>query len=170
MWKRWFGPLARIVTIDIRDLCEQFEDEQVAVRIGDQSNPAFLQSLLDEFGRFDAVLDDGSHQMHHVLESMNFLYPRISSNAVYMVEDVHTAYWKDYGGGLNAPNTIISFFKDAVDKLNIDHIRDGTLVRDGFSQTTFSITAYDSIVVFEKSAYANKRNVMIGEDSLRVNY
>ena len=170
MWKRWFGPLARVVSIDINPVCAQFEDEQVAIRLGDQGDPVFLQSLLDEFGRFDAVLDDGSHQMHHVLASMSFLYPRIAPHGVYMVEDVHTAYWPDWGGGYGKPDTVVSFFKEAVDKLNAHHIQGNALLPDGFTETTFAITAYDSILVFEKSPYQNKRNDIIGDAALRVNY
>ena len=45
------------------------------------------------------VLDDGSHQMHHIVATFNFLYQRLPKNGVYMVEDLHTAYWKEYGGG-----------------------------------------------------------------------
>jgi cephalosporin hydroxylase len=168
MWKRWFGPLARIVTIDINSYCQKFEDEQVFVRIGDPGDPVFLQQLIDEFGIFDAVIDDGSHQMEQVLSTISYLYPRISPSGVYMVEDVHTAYWDDYGGGLNRPDTIVSFFKDAVDRLNADHVRDGNLVADGFTRSTFSISAYDSILVFEKAAFINKRNALIGDPNLQI--
>lgn len=168
MWKRWFGPLAQIVTIDINSYCKKFEDEQVFVRIGDPGDPIFLQQLIDEFGIFDAVIDDGSHQMDQVLSTISYLYPRISPNGVYMVEDVHTAYWDDYGGGLNRPDTIVSFFKDAVDRLNADHVRDGNLVADGFTRSTFSISAYDSILVFEKAAFINKRNALIGDPNLQI--
>lgn len=170
MWKRWLGPLARIVTIDLNEKCRQFEDEQVSVRLGDQSDPGFLQSLIDEFGIFDAVLDDGSHRADHVLSSMNFLYPRIAANGVYMIEDVHTAYWQEYGGDYNSPSTIVAFFKEAVDKLNVDYIRDNKLVPDDFSRSTFSISAYDSVLVFEKSAYVNKKHQIVGDQTLRVNY
>ncbi len=100
MWKHYFGPAARIVSLDIRPECLDFQDEQVQVRIGDQSDPAFLQGLIHEFGAPDVVLDDGSHLMPHVTASFEFLYPRMAREALYMVEDLHTAYWPDYGGGL----------------------------------------------------------------------
>ena len=61
MWKQYFGPAAQIVTIDVREECRQFEDEQVAVRIGDQADPKFLSMLNEEFGSFDIILDDGVH-------------------------------------------------------------------------------------------------------------
>ena len=56
MWRRYFGPHARIVGIDIRPECQAFEEDQIAVRIGDQSDPAFLDSVLREFGAPDVVV------------------------------------------------------------------------------------------------------------------
>ncbi|NTF11098.1 class I SAM-dependent methyltransferase [Agrobacterium rubi] len=170
MWKKWFGPLARIVTIDINPICKQFEDEQVAVRIGDQSDPIFLATLIEEFGRFDAVLDDGSHQMEHVTKSFNFLYPRIAQNAVYMVEDMHTAYWPEWGGGLRSNGSFIERFKMLIDELNAKNIREGALPATEFTNSTFCMTAYDSVVVFEKSAYLNANTFNIGDQELRANY
>ncbi|MBY0298757.1 MAG: class I SAM-dependent methyltransferase [Methylobacterium sp.] len=170
MWKRWLGPLARIVAIDINPVCKQFEDEQVAVRIGDQSDAAFLQSLIDEFGTIDAVIDDGSHHMAHVSASFDYLYHRIASNGVYMIEDMHTAYWSEYGGGRGDPRSMIERFKGMLDDLNADHVRDGTVVPGHFTHRTIAMTAYDSILVFEKAPLINKVMKIIGDDSLRVNY
>jgi cephalosporin hydroxylase len=170
MWKAWFGPLARIVTVDINPICLQYADEQVAVRIGDQSDPGFLQALIDEFGVFDAVLDDGSHQMPHVAASFDYLYPRISASGVYMVEDLHTAYWPDYGGGYRAPASFIERFKGLVDELNADHVRDGHLAPTDFTRSTYCMSAYDSIVVFEKSPILAKHMVMLGDQERRANY
>lgn len=170
MWKRWLGPLARIVTIDINPVCKQFEDEQVAVRIGDQSDSGFLQSLIDEFGVFDAVLDDGSHQMNHITKSFNFLYPRIAASGVYMVEDLHTAYWEDYGGGFRSNTSFVEYFKALIDELNAHHVRDGQMIPTAFTNSTFCMSAYDSILVFEKSPYVNRNMQMVGDDQLRLNY
>lgn len=170
MWKRWLGPLARIVTIDINPVCKEYEDEQVAVRIGDQSDPAFLQSLIEEFGSFDIVLDDGSHHMKHVSASFNYLYPRISPSGVYMVEDLHTAYWNEYGGGFRDSNSFIEYFKALIDELNAFHIRGGELPPTDFTRSTFCMSAYDSIIVMEKAPFINRKMQMIGDESRRINY
>jgi hypothetical protein len=69
MWKHYFGPLVRVVGIDIRPQCKVYEEDQIAVRIGDQSDPAFLQAVADEFQDFDIVLDDGSHINRHMRAS-----------------------------------------------------------------------------------------------------
>ncbi len=170
MWKRWFGPTARIVTLDINDVCRQFDDEQVSVRIGDQSDPGFLQSVLDEFGAPDVVLDDGSHHMAHVRASFDFLYDRMAATGVYMIEDMHTAYWPDYGGGRGDPRSMVEVFKGLIDDLNADHVRDGSVAQSEFTRKTIAMTAYDSILVLEKSPFINKRMEMIGDESLRLNY
>jgi hypothetical protein len=149
MWRRYFGPLARIVGIDIDKRCKAHEDPGLFVRIGDQSDAAFLQSLIDEFGPFDVVLDDGSHEMAHIRATFEFLYPRTPKNGVYMVEDLHTAYWPKFGGGLDNPDSFINFAKTLIDKLNADHSL-GAVAPDAFTRQTYSMCFYDSVIAFEK--------------------
>ena len=78
----------------------------IHVRIGDQADSAFLGSVLDEFGPPDAVLDDGSHVMQDVTASFHHLYPALADRGVYMVEDLHTAYWPRFGGRLAARRSV----------------------------------------------------------------
>ncbi len=151
MWKKYFGPGVKIVGIDIKEKCKKYEEEQISVRIGDQSDHKFLAQLVDEFGPPDLVLDDGSHQMHHITGTFEFLYPLVSKNGVYMVEDLHTAYWEEFGGGLRKQGSFMELCKDLVDKLNVEHTR-GALKEDSFSQSTLSIHFYNSIVAFEKGS------------------
>jgi cephalosporin hydroxylase len=149
MWQRFFGPLAKIVGIDIDPECKAHESPGIFVRIGDQSDEGFLKSILDEFGVPDIVLDDGSHQMKDIAASFQYFYPRMHKNAMYMVEDLHTAYWEEYGGGVDQKNTFINFSKQCVDQLNADHSR-GALTPDFITRQTFGISFYDSIVCYEK--------------------
>lgn len=50
LWKRYLGPFAQIVGIDIDPTCKVVEEDQIAVRIGDQSDLNFLQKIINEFG------------------------------------------------------------------------------------------------------------------------
>ena len=145
-WKRYFGPFATIVGIDIDPKCKDFEEPQINVRIGDQSDLVFLQSLIDEFGAPDIVLDDGSHIMEHVNATLEFFYTRIKDDGIYMIEDAHTSYWSKYGGGLRRPDTIIEKSKNYIDGLNAYYCG----LPKEFADSTFSIAFYDSIIVFEK--------------------
>jgi len=164
MWKKYFGPLATIVGIDIKEKCKKFEDDQVAIRIGDQSDHAFLAEIVEEFGAPDIVLDDGSHQMQHIYSSFEFLYPRLSKNGVYLVEDLCTAYWDEFGGGLGAEVSFIERCKHMIDKLNAEHSR-GALSEDEFSRNTLSIHFYNSMVAFEKGTPAEFKTLKHGKEA-----
>jgi hypothetical protein len=150
MWQRFFGPLAKIVGIDIQERSKSYESPGTFVRIGDQADERFVQSVIDEFGVPDVVLDDGSHQMEHIARTFNFLYPKLPKNGVYMVEDLHAAYWEEYaGGGAANPETFINLSKGFIDQLNADHSR-GQIMPTFITRQTFGISFYDSVVVLEK--------------------
>jgi SAM-dependent methyltransferase len=155
MWKRYFGPHARIVGIDIEPESSRFAEDQIDIRIGAQQDLDFLQRLIDEFGAPDIVLDDGSHIMSHVCASFNFLYPKLSSSGIYMVEDLHTAYWPEYEGGHQRQGTFIELCKQLIDQLNADHAR-GQPAPTEFTHSTLSMHFYDSVVAFERGRHTAK--------------
>jgi len=161
LWKKYFGPHARIVGVDINPDCKAFEEDQINIRIGDQNDPVFLRSLIDEFGTPDLILDDGSHVMEHIKTSFSVLYPLLDRNGVYLVEDLHTAYWEEFGGGLRRDGTFIEFSKNLVDELNAEHAR-GALESTEFTRGTSSIHFYDSVVVFQKGMACRKHAPIIG--------
>lgn len=164
MWRRYFGPLAKVVGIDIDPKCRAHEEDGVFVRIGDQSDPAFLASIVEEFGMPDVVLDDGSHQMAHIQATFEYFYPSMPKNGVYMVEDLHCAYWPKFGGSVHDPATFINIAKSLVDKLNADHAQ-GAVEPDAFTRETFSIAFYDSVVALEKGQVWRKQATQTGRKS-----
>ena len=156
MWRHYFGPDAQIVGVDINQTCKEHEFPGVHVRIGDQSDESFLQSLIDEFGEFDLVIDDGSHHVNHVKKTFQYLYPRIASEGIYFIEDTHAAYWPSHGGSLDHPDSINNVSKQMIDKINADHTK-GQVGVDYYTRNTKCMTVYDSIVVFEKGNVGEKR-------------
>lgn len=160
MWQRYFGPYARIVGIDIDPACKAHEGPGLSVRIGSQSDPAFLARVIEEFGVPDVVLDDGSHRMGDIEASFSYLYPKLPKNGVYMVEDLHTAFWPEFGGGLHAPSNFINRCKGLIDSLNADHTR-GAIAPDAFTRSTASLSFYDSVVVIEKGDIWRKESVQV---------
>ena len=161
LWKRYLGPFARIVGIDIDANCKAFEEDQIAIRIGDQSDTKFLQRVVEEFGTPDVVLDDGSHVMRDVTASFQFLYPRLDKNGVYLIEDLHTAYWQEYKGGLGHQDSFIEKCKNFIDELNAEHTR-GAVPVSAFTTSTRSMSFYDSVVVFERGQHTKKHAPVIG--------
>lgn len=159
LWRDYLGAQARIVGIDIDESRRFLEEKQVSIRIGDQSDSGFLQSVIMEFGSPDVVIDDGSHVMSHMRASFDFLYPRMSPSGVYIVEDLHAAYETDFEGGLRRPGSFIEHAKGLIDELNADWTN-GELPPTAFTRTTNSIHFYDGMVVFERGPHEPAQPVM----------
>ena len=81
--------------------------------------------------------------------SFAMMYPRISKEGVYVVEDLQTCYWDEYGGGLRRDGTFIEVIKGLIDELNAVYSRDALPVTP-FTASTNSINIYDAVVAFEK--------------------
>jgi hypothetical protein len=154
MWKEYLGAGAQILGLDINPECKKHEQASIEVFIGSQDDPAVIQRILKKYPRIDIVLDDGSHINNHMISSFELLYEQIQPNGVYMVEDAHTCYWEQYGGGLRRPGSFIEYTKNKIDDLNAVHLntvhsRDSLPV-SSFTRITDCIAVYDSVVVFEK--------------------
>jgi 23S rRNA U2552 (ribose-2'-O)-methylase RlmE/FtsJ len=168
MWKRYLGPHARIVGIDINPACAAHEEDQIHVRIGSQDDKAFLRKVAEEFGPFDIVIDDGSHICEHLITSFEVLYGFVKDNGIYVAEDLHTNYWNGYGGGVRRTGTFIEHAKLLIDELNAYHTQ-GALDVTRFTNTTASIHFYDSMIFFEKAVLSARRDLIVGtRDGQRV--
>jgi cephalosporin hydroxylase len=161
MWKSYLGPDATIVGIDITPSCREAEEPQVHVRIGSQVDELFLQSVIDEFGVFDVILDDGSHLSAHQIATMRYLYPRISPTGVYLVEDTNTSYVARYEGGYKRHGTFMEHCKDLVDGIQGHHLKNNP--DPAFTETTMSMHIYDSLVAFEKGPHGRGVSIERGD-------
>jgi SAM-dependent methyltransferase len=163
MWRYYF-PEATIVGIDIDSNCKQHEQEGINIRIGDQTDEKFLQSLIDEFGDFDLIIDDGSHHVNHVNKTFQFLFSKLANDGIYFIEDTHAAYWSSHGGSITAPESINNVAKEMIDSINADHAR-GQKQPDYFTKNIKCMSVYDSIIVFEKGNVGEKIPMEIGSGS-----
>jgi len=65
----------------------------------DQANKQQLQKFSElSGGDFDIILDDGGHTMEQQITSFDVLFPCLRSGGIYVIEDLHTSYWKAFGG------------------------------------------------------------------------
>jgi len=156
MWKEYFGKQSIIVGIDINPIYK-YEEEQIYVEIGNQSDIDFLNNVVEKYGNFDIIIDDGSHNQLDILKSFSFLYPKLNNNGVYLVEDLHTSYWKDYSGGITSPFNFVSIASNFIHDTNIQHMREQYTPH---IPDLKSISFYDSIIVFEKEKQAKRNSIM----------
>lgn len=150
MWRQFFGPEAIIFGIDINPDCAAFNDETAQVRIGDQADPAFLEAVVAEMGGLDIVLDDGSHHMEHVPKALEVLFPHVSRGGLYMIEDLHTAYWPRYGGGYRARGNFFRYVLEMIHDMHSWYHQKGA-AHPATAPFVTGIHVHDSIVVLERS-------------------
>ena len=150
MWRKYFGEDAIIFGIDIEDNCKVFNGIDGEVRIGSQDDKKFLLDVLGEMGGVDVVLDDGSHKMKHIKKSLSILFPQLSEGGIYMIEDLHTYYWKRYGGGFRSNLNFFNVVRDLIDDLHHWYHKKPLKIKD-VSENCSAIHIHDSIVVLEKN-------------------
>jgi cephalosporin hydroxylase len=167
MWRSYFGKKALIYGVDIDPRCKKFEDKNTTILIGDQEDRVFLKSVREKVGPVDIVIEDGGHTMGQQIATFEEIYPAVKQDGVFLIEDLHTSYWKDFGGAYKKPGTFIEYAKNLIDQLNAWHSQDSKKLKvDEFTKTTHSMHFYDSIVVFEKRKMLQPSHKQIGKESL----
>jgi hypothetical protein len=150
MWKHYFGPDARIVGVDINPACKELVDDQIEIVIGDQEDRVFLADLRERLGPVDIVIDDGGHTMAQQIATFEEMFKAVRKGGVYLVEDLHTSYWEEYGGGYRVAGSFVEYAKDLVDQLHGWHIRDDPPPVTDYTRQIRGMHVYDSVIVFDK--------------------
>lgn len=150
MWKSYFHKDSKIFGIDFNPECKMFEGDNISIHIGSQADMDFLSDFLSKNPKFDIIIDDGSHRVDHQRLSFEKLFPQLNDGGVYICEDTHTSYWRNYGGGLGHRNSFVEYSKKIVDDLNAWHSREERFKISYFTENVRSVHFYDSMVVFVK--------------------
>jgi hypothetical protein len=117
VWRDYF-PRSTIVGLDLYP-----KDIELGGRVrfvqGDQAVAPDLARTVEALGGPpNIVIDDGSHLAEHAEASFRYLFPLMPSRSLYIIEDLHTSYWDDYGGGIPAPDrTAVGFTRRLVDEV-----------------------------------------------------
>lgn len=123
MWKDFF-PNAEIYGLDIDPSCKEYEDCRIKIFIGDQTDRDFLKEMMKEIGPVDIIIDDGGHTMNQQKTSFEVLFPYIKKGGAYIIEDLHTSYWRTYLIDnenflcYDSPKTMVSYIEYLIDCLN----------------------------------------------------
>ena len=152
MRRRYFGQQAIIFGIDINEDCRQFDGMSGTVRIGSQADRQFLEQVVEEMGgEIDIVLDDGSHYMNDIKVTLETLFPKMSGSGIYMIEDLHTSYWKPFGGGYLARGNFFNHVRSLIDDLHRWY-HGFPVKHPGTSDHLSAVHIHDSICVLERGS------------------
>jgi cephalosporin hydroxylase len=66
--------------------------ENFKLYLGNQSDEAFLNNILETTNNIDFVIDDGSHNHDDILNSFRIIFPKLNSGAIYFIEDLHAGH------------------------------------------------------------------------------
>jgi hypothetical protein len=166
---QYFRNANSIVGVDINPLVNTllFDDPRIKVLFGAaREERTFNELCAATPDGYDLIIDDGSH--HSLDTVMNFVmyFPRLKAGGLYLVEDMHCAYWDEYGGGQDNPRSASAFFKLLADSVNMQHSRGKfssfSIFKDFFQEVNFptclvddsiySISFYNSMYVIQKSS------------------
>lgn len=161
MWNHYFDSECFIYGIDINPECKKIPKNlnvnNIQIDIGNQEDKKFWKEYLSDKPKFDIIIEDGGHTMKQQITTYEQVIDHVADNGVYLCEDLHTSYWKNFGGGYMKNNTFIEYSKKFIDMLNYYHIKnpDNTLKENKkkyqkFRNNIKSVHYYDSIIVLEK--------------------
>lgn len=150
MWADYF-PKGRILGIDVVEKKLDL-DPRIQVRQGSQDDPGFLARMSADHGPFDIIIDDGSHFPKHVAASFYILFPKLADGGLYVIEDVQTCFWPEFGGSVLDGGATMQLAKTILEHLNhaeIKIVQPKRQVAD-FVKSIRSFRAYHNIFVIEK--------------------
>lgn len=150
LWRGYFGVGAVIFGIDVDPACAAFDGEHGnRVRIGSQADAGFLRSVVAEMGGVDIVLDDGSHVAADLRASFDTLFPLLAEDGLYVLEDLHTAYWANFGGNYFSRRSGIGLIKTLIDDIHHWYHPHGQKIAVARNSVA-GIHVHDSIAFIEK--------------------
>lgn len=163
MWKNYFksgGNKVKVYGIDIDDKCKLLEEEDIEIFTGSQEDRDFLRDVKGKVGKADIIIDDGGHCMNQQIVAFEELFDLLNDDGIYLCEDLHTSYMKQFGGAYKGADTFIEYSKNLIDYLHAQYSETEELVINKYSERIKSVTYYDSMIFIEKKK-ATDRSIFI---------
>lgn len=156
MWRKFFGPKARIIGIDLNPDAREWEKHGFEIYIGDQSSDTFWAELFQKIGKVDVVIDDGGHTNRQQIVTSHYAIQNINDGGLLIVEDVHTNYFREFGNP--SRYSFVNFAHRIVDGVNS---RAYSLRRTygQYSSRVYSVSFFESMVAFQIDSRLCKQSV-----------
>ena len=139
VWSKYFRNAQLIVGCDINPDCSKlsYKDPRIQLVIGDANTAAVEKKIIDCSNSFDLIIDDGSHTSGDITKSFGRYFNLLNNGGLFVAEDLHCSYWKEFEGGLYYPYSSMAFFKRLADIINHEHwgiAKDRKQLLQGFSE------------------------------------
>jgi hypothetical protein len=120
---KYFPNARNIVGCDIDERCSAllYDDPRISLVVGDVCDEDTVSRIKTISEGFDIIIDDGSHQSRDIVCAFCKYFPLLREHGIFIAEDLHCSYWREYGGGLTNPLSSMQFFKLLLDVINHEH-------------------------------------------------
>jgi len=88
MWLEYFGEKIDLVGFDISDFSSQ-SSQNFHFIMGDSGNDSDMKKLSESRDKFDIILEDASHNSYHQQNAIKYLWDKLSSGGLFIIEDLH---------------------------------------------------------------------------------
>ncbi|HMS05983.1 MAG TPA: glycosyltransferase [Burkholderiaceae bacterium] len=164
MWRQFFGPLARIIGIDLNPAAKRWEAAGFEIVIGDQASPSFWESFFTAKGPVDILLDDGGHMNHQQIVTSHHALQHIADGGLLVVEDVHTSYFENFNS--RPEHSFMAYARHMADRVNSRCPEVGQAT--GLTEPrVWSVAFFESIVAFHIDARRCHNSTWIANQGLR---
>ncbi len=173
IWAQYFPRGDIFIGCDINPAIAalRYDDHRIQLVVGAASDAPVRNEIVRKSpGGFDVIIDDGSHRSLDTVSNFINYFPLLKPGGIFIVEDMHCAYWPEYDGGFFNQRSAATFFKLLSDLVNIEHARGDfnpqqlfqtffgsnpvpDCLRDG---SIYSVSTYNSVYVIEKSSLSRK--------------
>jgi len=119
-YAEYFKNAESFVGCDIDNKCAElrFSDTRIQFILGDANAPTTYNQVLQARKSFDIIIDDGSHTSSDILHSFLLYFPHLKPSGSFVIEDMHSLYSKQFGGGMDNATNAMNFFKMLTDVVN----------------------------------------------------
>lgn len=95
-WKEIF-PTSEVFGVDL-NINHLIEEDRIHTFWADQGDPNTFNSVKKEasIGEVDLIVDDGSHQLKHSMDTFSALLPWLSVGGWIVIEDIHVSMKDDW--------------------------------------------------------------------------
>ncbi|PUE10199.1 class I SAM-dependent methyltransferase [Limnohabitans sp. T6-20] len=163
-----------LIGCDINTNCNKlnYQNNKIKIVVGDANLDSTYKEIRQLESVFNIVIDDGSHVSMDIINSFIRYFPLVSPGGVYVIEDTHTLYSRNFGGGLLNEFSAYNFFKKLIDIVNFQWWRDHFKMEDYL--TTFFLQGIPDFIhqgwiesiEFKNSVITVKKSNQAGHDKL----
>jgi len=147
MWKEYFHK-SKVIGVDVEDLTDgtkkRLSKDGVLFYQGDATNKNLIDNIISECGRFDIVIDDGSHYSREQISSFQILFQHVKQGGIYIIEDLFPSYWNTHVN--KDEQTCVNFCKTLVDYLNYMAYKNPYWKNDAHNYSSEPLTYYEQYI------------------------